>query len=119
MLAYEASFWAACVHRPPGELREDLGSVNPQFNVDARVNDFRILVHDELEAVEEFLHSCCQASGVDLIDEVWNHLLQTRGKRLRPILLLLSSKAHGGVGENSIMAGAVVEMIHTATLIHD
>jgi octaprenyl-diphosphate synthase len=93
--------------------------VNPQFNVDARVNDFRILVHDELEAVEEFLHSCCQASGVDLIDEVWNHLLQTRGKRLRPILLLLSSKAHGGVGENSIMAGAVVEMIHTATLIHD
>jgi hypothetical protein len=67
-------------------------SVNPQFNVDARVNDFRILVHDELEAVEDFLQSCCQASGVELIDEVWQHLLQARGKRLRPILLLLSPR---------------------------
>jgi hypothetical protein len=34
------------------------------------------LVHNELEAVEDFLQSCCEASGVALIDEVWQHLLQ-------------------------------------------
>lgn len=93
--------------------------MNPQFNVDARVHDFRALVHDELNAVEEFLKSCCQASGVELIDEVWNHLLWSPGKRLRPLLCLLSGRAHGALTEQTIMAGAVVEMIHTATLIHD
>lgn len=95
------------------------GSVNPQFNVDARVHDFRALVHDELAAVEEFLKSCCEASGVELIDEVWEHLLQSPGKRLRPMLCLLSARAHGGTSDQAVMAGAVVEMIHTATLIHD
>jgi octaprenyl-diphosphate synthase len=93
--------------------------VNPRFNVDARLNDFRVLVQDELEAIEEFLKSCCESSGVLLIEEVWSHLLHAPGKRLRPILLMLSSKAHGRVGEHAVMAGAVVEMIHTATLIHD
>jgi octaprenyl-diphosphate synthase len=96
-----------------------VGPLNPQFNVDARVHDFRVLVQDELDAVEEFLKSCCRASGVDLIDEVWSHLLHSPGKRLRPLLLLLSAQAHGGIGPDTIMAGAVVEMIHTATLIHD
>ena len=58
-------------------------------------------------------------AAFELIEEVWDHLLQAPGKRLRPILLLLSAKAYGKVGEHAIMAGAVVEMIHTATLIHD
>lgn len=93
--------------------------MNPRFNVDARVNDFRILVRDELEAVEDFLKTCCLESGVTLIEEVWDHLLDSPGKRLRPILLLLSARAHGEIMPNTIMAGAVVEMIHTATLIHD
>lgn len=93
--------------------------MKPQFSIDARVHDFRVLVQDELDAVERFLHGCCEASGVELIDEVWQHLLQSPGKRLRPLLLLLSARAHGGIAPHSIMSGAVVEMIHTATLIHD
>jgi len=93
--------------------------VKARFNADARVNDFRALVQDELQAVEAFLKNCCEASGVRLIDAVWDHLLQSPGKRLRPILLLLSARAHGRIDETAIMAGAVVEMIHTATLIHD
>jgi octaprenyl-diphosphate synthase len=100
-------------------FREDLAPVKARFNVDARVNDFRLLVQDELAGIEDFLKSCCEASGVSLIDEVWAHLLESPGKRLRPILLLLSAKAHGGADPRHIMAGAVVEMIHTATLIHD
>jgi octaprenyl-diphosphate synthase len=99
-------------------MREDRGSVR-QFSVDTRVQDFRALVQSELDAVEDFLKTCCTESGVPLIDEVWEHLLQAPGKRLRPILLLLSARAHGRIGESAIVAGAVVEMIHTATLIHD
>src|SRR5262249_6140806 len=109
MLAYAVS--CTCV--------KGRGRVKPQFNVDARVHDIRVLVQDELDAVETFLESCCVASGVELIDEVWDHLLVSPGKRLRPLLLLLSARAHGAITEDTIMAGAVVEMIHTATLIHD
>jgi octaprenyl-diphosphate synthase len=88
------------------------------------VNDFRFPVRAEVDGVEAFLKDCCAATGVDLIDQVWEHLLQVPGKRLRPTLLLLSAKAHGrpqphGVVAHAIMAGAAVEMIHTATLIHD
>lgn len=93
--------------------------MNPRYNVDARVNDFRMLVQDELHAVEDFLRSCCLETGVGLIEEVWDHLLESPGKRLRPILLLLSARAHGGITSDTVMAGAVVEMIHNATLIHD
>lgn len=90
-----------------------------RFNVDARVHDFRACVQAEMASVEDFLQDCCRASGVALIDEVWKYLMQAPGKRLRPTLLLLSSKAHHSMHEQCVMAGAVVEMIHTATLMHD
>jgi octaprenyl-diphosphate synthase len=93
------------------------GAVEARFNVDAQ--DFRALVQDDLVQVEDFLRHCCQATGVPLIDEVWEHLQHAPGKRLRPILLLLVARAHGEPDARSIMGGAVVEMIHTATLIHD
>lgn len=47
------------------------------------------------------------------------HLDQYRGKRLRPMLLLLTAKACGSVTRNHHILGAVVEMVHTATLVHD
>jgi octaprenyl-diphosphate synthase len=50
-----------------------------------------------------------------LVDHVWGY----RGKRLRPMLLLLSAKAVGEVCEEHLVLAAVVEMIHTATLVHD
>jgi octaprenyl-diphosphate synthase len=96
--------------------------LDARFQVDARVNDFRTLVQSEVDEVEQCLKHCCKASGVELIDDVWEHMLLSPGKRLRPTLLLLSTHAHGAphpLPENAILAGAVVEMIHNATLIHD
>jgi octaprenyl-diphosphate synthase len=108
----------AAVHRKRRRRqgRTELG-VEARFNVYAQ--DFRALVQEDLTQVEEFLQHCCQATGVPLIDEVWEHLQRSPGKRLRPTLLLLVARAYGEPGSRSIMAGAVVEMIHTATLIHD
>jgi octaprenyl-diphosphate synthase len=48
-----------------------------------------------------------------------SHLMHYRGKRLRPALLLLTAKACGGVNANHHILAAAVEMIHTATLVHD
>ena len=47
------------------------------------------------------------------------HLTSYRGKRLRPILLLLLVQAAGGIEDEHRVLAAVVEMIHTATLVHD
>lgn len=53
------------------------------------------------------------------IDELVKHSFRLGGKRLRPALLLLAAKAAGGLRAEHLVLGAVMEMIHTATLVHD
>ena len=59
------------------------------------------------------------ASGVSTITEIAEYLREGGGKRIRPTLLLLSAHALGFSGHSAIRLGAVVEMVHTATLVHD
>lgn len=58
-------------------------------------------------------------SNVNLINKIVTHITTYKGKRLRPILLLLCSGLKGGITEYSIKAATIVELLHTATLIHD
>lgn len=58
-------------------------------------------------------------SDVILINEIGRYIVGNGGKRLRPMLLLLSAKALGNVSQNHLILAAVVEFIHTATLLHD
>ena len=58
-------------------------------------------------------------SDVILINEIGRYIISNGGKRLRPMLLLLAAKALGGVSDNHIILAAVIEFIHTATLLHD
>src|SRR5207247_11156568 len=58
-------------------------------------------------------------ASVDAITTVGRYLHASGGKRLRPSLLLLSSKLIGDGGASAIHLGAVVEIIHAATLVHD
>jgi len=76
------------------------------------------LVRSDLGKVEEEL---CQqmVSSVTPITEIGQYLQVSGGKRLRPALVLLASKACGYEGPAAIKLGAVVELIHTATLVHD
>jgi octaprenyl-diphosphate synthase len=76
------------------------------------------LLHDDLAAIErEFGRDT--ASSVSAITEIGEYLRAGGGKRLRPALLLLSCKLLNYEGQGAIRLGAVVEMIHTATLVHD
>ena len=72
----------------------------------------------ELESVEELLAAELQ-SNTPLVDELLHYGCLLGGKRMRPALVLLAAKATGEVNDDHIMLAAVVEMIHTATLIHD
>ncbi len=76
------------------------------------------LVKSDLDRVEREINLESVAS-VDALTTIARYLQSGGGKRLRPILVLLASKQVGGVTDSSIRMAAVVEMIHTATLVHD
>jgi octaprenyl-diphosphate synthase len=76
------------------------------------------LLRDDLVAIEQELGRDA-ASGVSTITEIAEYLRGGGGKRIRPTLLLLSSHALGFTGQAAIRLGAVVEMVHSATLVHD
>ncbi len=59
------------------------------------------------------------ASPVEVVTEIASYLMAGGGKRIRPMLLLLSAKTCGSDSEARLRLGAVVEMLHTATLVHD
>ena len=76
------------------------------------------LLRDDLSAIErEF--TVQSESSVEVITDIATYLIAGGGKRIRPLLLLLSAKALGCTSESRIRLGAVVEMLHTATLVHD
>jgi octaprenyl-diphosphate synthase len=76
------------------------------------------LLRDDLAAIErEFGRDT--VSGVTAITEIGEYLRGGGGKRLRPALLLLAAKLFNHEGRGAVRLGAVVEIIHTATLVHD
>jgi len=76
------------------------------------------LLRDDLAAVErEFARQ--SDSPVRVVTEIATYLIAGGGKRIRPMMLLLAAKALGCESESRIRMGAVVEMLHTATLVHD
>ncbi len=75
-------------------------------------------MREDLARVDEVI-SAETEQAVEPAGEIGQHLLAGGGKRLRPALLLLSSRFCGYHGDSAIRLGAVVEMIHSATLIHD
>jgi octaprenyl-diphosphate synthase len=76
------------------------------------------LVRDDLALVEREI--CAQnGAAIAPVSEIASYLQEGGGKRLRPALLLLAAGASGYRGPGAIRLGAVVEMIHSATLVHD
>jgi octaprenyl-diphosphate synthase len=75
-------------------------------------------VREDLVRFENDLRAAL-AIDSPLILGITEHLLQRRGKRLRPALLFLSARANGPLPEKALEAGMAIELIHTATLLHD
>src|SRR5215469_11070114 len=76
------------------------------------------LVREDLRGVEKAIDLESVAS-VDAVTTIGRYLQQSGGKRLRPALLLLCARFAGGAGKSAVQLGAVVEMLHAATLVHD
>ena len=77
------------------------------------------LLKEELEAVNELIHERMTSEYAPRIPEIASHLINAGGKKLRPLLTLASAKMCGYGGQYHIHLAAIVEFIHTATLLHD
>lgn len=91
---------------------------NASEKVDLRSGDLFGPIAGDLEEVERILDRELRSRHVR-VAQVVDHVRQYRGKRLRPVLVLLTARACGRVTPAHHVLGAVVEMIHTATLVHD
>ncbi len=76
------------------------------------------LAHDDLAAVNRLVSSSLE-SDVALVSQVSEYIVLSGGKRLRPLIVLLAARALGYEGEQHVRAAAIIEFIHTATLLHD
>jgi len=86
--------------------------------VEPSLTAIRALVADAFEEFQDRLEKAFTCD-VHLVGAVGAHLHRAYGKRFRPTVLLLSGRAFGRLSEEAILGAVVVELIHTATLIHD
>lgn len=82
------------------------------------LNDINTLIQNDIEAVNHLIIDCL-SSDVVLINQIGHYIINSGGKRLRPLLVLLSARACGYQGTDHHLMAAVIEFIHTSTLLHD
>ncbi|MGN6343390.1 MAG: polyprenyl synthetase family protein [Ginsengibacter sp.] len=78
----------------------------------------RNLIATELATFEEKFADSVK-SQTPLLDRIMKYIIKRKGKQLRPMFVFLSAKLHGDVNESTYRAAALVELLHTATLVHD
>lgn len=82
------------------------------------LDDVKSLIQDDFQAVNAAIQTQLR-SDVVLINRLGAYIVNSGGKRLRPILVLLAARACGYTGRQHVDLAAVIEFIHTATLLHD
>jgi octaprenyl-diphosphate synthase len=82
------------------------------------LNRFQNLVSDEIYAVETLMRQQAEGFNIDL-QAALDHLISSGGKRIRPNITLLVGKMLNGDMERLIILSAAIELLHTATLVHD
>ncbi len=75
-------------------------------------------IQEEMKQFEPFFKEQLK-SKIPLLDIITNYVLRRKGKQMRPMLVFLSAKLNGEVSESSYIAATLIELLHTATLIHD
>ena len=76
------------------------------------------LIENELKIFESRFKEAVK-SNVPMLDRIMRYVVKRKGKQLRPMFVLLSAKLCGGINESTYRAASLVELLHTATLVHD
>ncbi len=81
-------------------------------------DDVMALCHDDMQAVDQVIRQRL-SSDVALVNQLSHYIINSGGKRLRPLLVLLSAKSFAYSADKHHLLAAIIEFIHTATLLHD
>ena len=87
---------------------------NQQLSFD----DIMVLCQSDMQAVDQVIHQRL-SSDVALVNQLSQYIVNSGGKRLRPLITLLSAKVFSYQGDMHYLMAAIIEFIHTATLLHD
>ncbi len=82
------------------------------------VKEIKSPILDELKIFEEKFKESMQ-SEVPLLDKITHYIIKRKGKQMRPMFVFLSAKMYGDVNESTYTAASLIELLHTATLVHD
>lgn len=82
------------------------------------LEDVAQLAAADMRAVDDLIRESLK-SDVMLVSQVSEYIVTSGGKRLRPLVVLLAARALGYAGDGHVQAAAIIEFIHTATLLHD
>lgn len=86
--------------------------------IKTKLAEISLPIEKELDHFNELFKNSLK-SKVALVDLVTKYIMKQKGKKIRPLLVLLSAKVAGGITERSYRGAILVELLHTATLIHD
>lgn len=76
------------------------------------------IISQELKDFETYFRGAVK-SNVGLLDKIMQYIVKRKGKQMRPMFVLLSAKLGGEINEKTFRAASLVELLHTATLVHD
>ena len=82
------------------------------------VEQIKSPVHDEMILFEQKFKESMK-SDVALLDKITHYIIKRKGKQLRPLFVFLAAKMHGEITEGTYIAASLIELLHTATLVHD
>lgn len=82
------------------------------------IKDIQLPIADEMKAFEQKFRQFMK-SDVMLLDQIMNYIVRRKGKQLRPMFVFLSAGVSGTICESSHRGAALIELLHTATLVHD
>jgi octaprenyl-diphosphate synthase len=86
--------------------------------VSKAIDEIKKPVEGDMEAFEEKFKEAMKSS-VPLLDKITNYIVKRKGKQIRPMFVFLSARVSGPINDSTHRAAALIELLHTATLVHD
>ena len=84
----------------------------------SRLSEIKAPIKEHIDGFEKYFRSSMKSS-VPLLDKVMRYILKRKGKQMRPMFVFLSASLCGKVNDSTYRAAALIELLHTATLVHD
>ena len=97
---------------------EDEGVATFEIIIVSSLEKIQLPIAREMEAFEDYFKSAMRSDNM-LLDKITHYIIKRKGKQMRPMFIFLSSKVCGQITPSTYTAASLIELLHTATLVHD